>query len=65
MPKTPDRARFEAARRSILNQESQVGRIGTLGEKALHAVVKQYIEMDPAKHEKKLGNFEVEVLDIV
>lgn len=61
MPQTPDQARFEAARGSILNQDSRVDRIGTLGEKALHAVVKQYIEMDLAKHEKKLGNF---VLDI-
>jgi hypothetical protein len=61
MPQTPDQARFEAARNSILNQEARVGRIGTLGEKALHAVVKQYIEMDPAKHEKKLGNFVVDI----
>ena len=56
-----DKARFESARTAILNQEARIGGIGTLGEKALHAIVKQYIEADPAKHEKKLGSFVVDI----
>lgn len=36
--------------------------IGTLGEKTMHAVLKQYFEPDTAKHEIKLGSF---VADIV
>jgi hypothetical protein len=36
--------------------------IGTLGEKTLHAVLKQYYEPDSARHEVKVGSF---VADIV
>lgn len=36
--------------------------IGTLGEKTLHAVLKQYYEPDRANHERKIGSF---VADIV
>ena len=36
--------------------------IGTLGEKTLHAVLKQYYEPDETKHEIKVGSF---VADIV
>lgn len=56
-----DRARFEAARAAVLSRERGAGGIGTLGEKALHAVVKQYLETDPAWHEQKLGTFVVDI----
>jgi len=56
-----DRVRFEAARIAILGRETGVGGIGTLGEKTLHAVVKQYLEADLARHERKLGPFVVDV----
>ena len=44
-----------------MDQALRTGGIGTLGEKTLHAIVKQYIETDPARHEQKLGNFVVDV----
>ena len=56
-----DRNRFEEARATVLNSERGAGGIGTLGEKALHAVVKQYLETDPAWHEQKLGAFVVDI----
>lgn len=56
------RERFETARQAILNQEARIGGIGTLGEKALHAIVKHYLETDPANHERKLGSFVVDIL---
>jgi len=56
-----DNDRFEAARLSVLNRVLGSGGIGTLGEKTLHAVVKQYLESDPAKHEQRLGSFVVDV----
>lgn len=43
--------RFENARNSVTRD----GGIGTLGEKTLHAVLKQYLEPDPEKREVRIG----------
>ncbi len=56
-----DNVKFESARSTVLNQEARIGGIGTLGEKALHAIVKHYLEADPARHEQKLGCFVVDI----
>ncbi len=37
--------------------------IGTLGEKTLHAVLKQYFEPDTAKHEVKLGGYVADIIN--
>lgn len=39
------------------------GGIGTLGEKILHAVIKQYIEPNPEKREVKVGQWVADVLN--
>ena len=54
---------FESARLTVINRDLSSGGIGTLGEKTLHAVVKQYLEPDPTKHEQKLGSFIVDIFD--
>lgn len=56
-----DQERFEAARQVVRAQAAGVGGIGTLGEKALHAVIKHYLAADPAFHEQKLGRHVVDI----
>ena len=43
---TMDRKRFDQAAAKILSREHENHGIGTLGEKTLHAVVKNYVEPD-------------------
>jgi len=64
-----DQQRFRQACKKIIHADrDQNGRlnaqrsIGTLGEKTLHAVLKQYFEPEKAHHETKVGSF---VADIV
>ena len=54
--------KFREACKSVINVEREQNGIGTLGEKTLHAVLKQYYESDKANHETKIGSF---VADIV
>jgi hypothetical protein len=63
-----DSERFAAARSAVLDRERPAGSgsvsaggIGTLGEKALHAIIKSYLETDPAWHEQKIGSFVVDI----
>ena len=56
-----EKARFESARRAVLDHTLRTGGIGTLGEKTLHAIVKHYLEADLARHEHKLGTFVVDI----
>jgi hypothetical protein len=58
---TIDRARFEAARTAVVDNTVKRG-IGTLGERALHAVVKHYLQADQAKHEIKLHGYVVDAM---
>lgn len=57
-----DSEKFEAARKKIINSERNRNGIGTLGEKTLHAVLKNYYEPHTENHEIKIGGF---VADIV
>lgn len=53
---------FEIARQNVLTQSSAQLGIGTLNEKTLHAVLKQFYEPCRARHEIQLGPY---VADIV
>jgi len=57
-----DKQKFKEACKSIINIEREQNGIGTLGEKTLHAVLKQYYEPDKTNHEIRIGSF---VADIV
>ena len=57
-----DKQKFKEACKSIIHAEREQNGIGTLGEKTLHAVLKQYYEPDKTNHEIKIGSF---VADIV
>lgn len=52
-----EQERFEVACATVLNQVEKGKGIGRLGEKALHAIVKLYLEPDVAKHEVKLASY--------
>jgi hypothetical protein len=56
-----DRERFFRALGTVLGRDREQGGIGTLGERALHATVKLYIDENPAHHEQKIGRFSVDV----
>lgn len=58
---TMDRERFVTAREAVLKQERGTGGIGTLGEKALHAVIKHYLATETSWHEQKFGRHVVDI----
>ena len=49
--------RYLDAMNAVLDRERRRDNIGTLGEKTLHAVLKNYFEPDTSKHEIKIGSF--------
>ena len=51
-----DRKSFNQAAAKILSREHENHGIGTLGEKTLHAVVKNYVEPDEDYHEVPLDH---------
>ena len=55
-----DERRFAEACAAALSPESRNG-IGTLGEKTLHAVLKRYLEPDPAFHEIEVAGFVADI----
>jgi len=57
-----DKQRFKEACEKVISAERERNGIGTLGEKTLHAVMKQYFEPDVTNHEVRVGSF---VADIV
>lgn len=52
-----DESRFEEARKKIIGIDRQRLSIGTLSEKTVHAVVKNYYEPDENKQEIPIGNY--------
>lgn len=52
-----DNLRFEEACSRIIHQNVERGGIGTLAEKTIHAVLKNYYVPDAAHHEQKLAGF--------
>lgn len=57
-----DKARFLAACELVLNKRREAAGIGTLGEKALHAVLKHYLCPDEQTHEVPVGRFVADIL---
>lgn len=57
-----NKQKFKEACEKIISAEREQNGIGTLGEKTLHAVLKQYFDPDIDNHEMKIGSF---VADIV
>jgi len=56
--------RFQNACNVVMSKAlggERVNQIGTLGEKTLHAVIKNYIEPDVSKHEVKIGSFYADI----
>lgn len=56
-----DRERFLDSMDAVLASQRKREKIGTLGEKTLHAVLKHYFEPDPGYHEVKIGSFFADV----
>lgn len=54
---------FAAACRAVQETGRAEQGVGTLGEKALHAVLKRMIEPDMSRHEVKLGRYTADVLN--
>ncbi|MGN0623314.1 MAG: hypothetical protein ACI4JA_05115, partial [Oscillospiraceae bacterium] len=57
-----DSIRFDEACKKIINSQREKNGIGTLGEKTLHAVLKNYFEPHTENQEIKVGGY---VADIV
>ena len=57
-----DRERFLAACEAVVGKERQKNGIGTIGEKTLHAVLKEYFEPHKENQEVRVGGY---VADIV
>ena len=53
--------RFEKACKAVIGEGRRGDGIGTLGEKTLHAVLKDYYEPDRTKHEIKIGTFYADI----
>ena len=58
---TMDRIAFNQAAARILSREHEDHGIGTLGEKSLHAIIKNYVEPDEDYHEVPLDGYVADV----
>ena len=58
-----ENSRFEAARQKIVGQSRDRNGIGTLSEKTVHAVLKQYYAPDEDKHEIPVENCVADIFD--
>ena len=56
-----DEARFEQAKQKIIGMNRERQGIGTLGEKTVHAVLKNYYAPDCSMHEIPIGNFVADI----
>jgi len=54
---------FENAREKIIHNLNESNKIGTLGEKTLHAVLKHTFEPDENSHEIKVGGFYADIVN--
>ena len=54
-------SRFLAAKMAVLGYDGERSGIGTLAEKALHAILKHYLDGDVSHHEQKSGGFFADV----
>lgn len=54
---------FKRAYQNIVTKEKKRESIGTLGEKTIHAVLKDYLEPEKGKQEKKIGSYVADIFD--
>ena len=59
--RTMDRTDFRSAAAKVLSREHENHGIGTLGEKTLHAVIKNYVEPDEDYHEVPLEGYVADI----
>ncbi len=52
---------FKKAKEKIINKDKVQNGIGTLSEKTLHAVIKNYINSNESEHEIKIDNFVADI----
>lgn len=57
----PDREAFEAAKKKIIGMDRQRLGIGTLSEKTVHAILKNYYEPDEDKQEIPIENYVADI----
>lgn len=57
----PDKEAFEEAKRKIIGVDRQRLGIGTLSEKTVHAILKNYYEPDEDKQEIPIGNYVADI----
>lgn len=58
-----NRILFEQTCDKIIDSKREACGIGTLGEKTVHAILKNYLVPNPSFHEKKIGNFYADIMD--
>lgn len=63
MTPLPDKSLFYRAALEAMDAERGRGGIGTLGERTLHAAIKNYLEPDPARREVRVGRFVADILN--
>ena len=56
-------AAFQAVRDSLILKDSPLKGIGTLSEKAVHRIIKNYLEPDISKQEQPIGDFVADIYD--
>ena len=54
---------FEDVCAKVISRDHESSGIGTLNEKSLHAILKEYIEPDKKKQEVKIGGFVADIFD--
>ena len=57
-----EKQRFHSTCNAIIGINREKSGIGTLGEKTLHAVLKQYFETNTEKHEIKIGRYYADIV---
>lgn len=57
----PDQIAFEAAKKKVIGIDRQRPGIGTLAEKSVHAVLKNYYEPDEDRQEIPIGNYVADI----
>jgi len=57
-----DKQKFTRVCEAVVHYRREQSKIGTLGEKTLHAVVKHYIELDETKQEVRVGSFYADIV---
>lgn len=56
-----DKQLFQQARSKVLNSDKKQNGIGTLGEKTLHSILKNYFEPNEEKQERKISGFVADI----